>query len=53
MKKLSAKVARKVERSAADRRADKSGAHGEEGSPKDLAADRKLAKKLGFMKKRK
>ena len=33
------------ERSAADRRADKSGAHGKEGSAKDIAADKRgLAK---------
>lgn len=29
------------ERSAADRRGDKSGAHGKEGSAKDLAADKR------------
>lgn len=42
---------KKWEKSAADRKADKSGAHGKEGSAKDRAADRKAVAKAN--KKRK
>jgi hypothetical protein len=38
------------EKSAADKKADKSGAHGKEGSPKDKKADKALATKMGYMK---
>lgn len=34
-------TAKKWEKTAADKKADASGAHGKEGSKKDLAADRK------------
>lgn len=39
------------EKSAPGKKADKSGAHGKEGSAKDMKADKIAAKKLGYMKK--
>lgn len=39
------------EKSAPGKKADKSGAHGKEGSTKDMKADKIAAKKLGYMKK--
>ena len=39
------------EKSAYDKKADKLGSHGKEGSAKDMKADKDAAKKLGYMKK--
>lgn len=39
------------EKSAADKKADASGAHGKEGSAKDKKADKAMATKMGYMKK--
>tara|TARA_R110000868_G_scaffold11753_1_gene57469 strand:+ start:1025 stop:1177 length:153 start_codon:yes stop_codon:yes gene_type:complete len=39
------------EKSAADKRADKSGRHGPEGSPKDRAADSKALKAINSKRK--
>lgn len=38
------------EKSAYDKRMDKTGKHGKEGSAKDMKADKTAAKKLGYMK---
>ncbi len=40
-----------VERTPEDIRADKSGAHGKEGSRKDIAADKRLLAKLNKRRK--
>ena len=37
------------EKSKADAKADKGGKHGKEGSAKDMKADRKMAKKMGYI----
>jgi len=39
------------EKSAYDKKMDKAGKHGGEGSAKDMAADKAAAQKLGYMKK--
>ena len=38
------------EKSAYDKKMDAKGTHGKEGSAKDMAADKKAAKKLGYLK---
>ncbi len=48
MKKMTMK---QYERSAADKKADKSGKHGKEGSAKDKAADRKALRKINSKRK--
>jgi len=42
---------KQFEKSAADRRADKNGAHGKEGSAKDMRLDRKALVKINGKKK--
>ena len=39
------------EKSAYDKKMDKTGKHGAEGSAKDMKADKTAAKKLGYLKK--
>lgn len=49
-KKMSMSMAQ-YEKSSADKRADKSGRHGPEGSPKDRAADSKALKAINSKRK--
>jgi len=39
------------EKSSYDKKMDAKGSHSKEGSKKDMAADKKAAKKMGYMKK--
>lgn len=43
---------KQFEKSAADKKADKSGKHGKEGSKKDIAADRKMLAKINKGRKK-